>query len=66
MENENKELAAKTSDKKSKLNEELNILKENLRGKEDKLDKIVKKIKEKEIDLEEMDGHLISVQRFFA
>ncbi len=66
MENENKELAAKTSDKKSKLNEELNILKENLRGKEDKLDKIVKKIKEKEIDLEEMDGHLNSVQRFFA
>jgi len=66
VENENKELAAKTSDKKSKLNEELNILKENLRGKEDKLDKIVKKIKEKEIDLEEMDGHLISVQRFFA
>jgi hypothetical protein len=66
VENENKELAAKTSDKKSKLNEELNILKENLRGKEDKLDKIVKKIKEKEIDLEEMDGHLNSVQRFFA
>ncbi len=63
IENDNKQLVSKFKEKKEKLDLELDGLKEVLKGKDDKLDKIIKKINEKETDLEDMNNHLTTVQK---
>ncbi len=63
VEYENAELARVLSEKTEKFRKEIEELTEVKTGKQEKLEKVLKKNKEKEIDIDEMNRHQVQVER---